>query len=442
MYKTLLSQNTKRSLFFILMMLIGGYANAENAKTFLSSKVNLLKTRIEDKDQIQQRKNLTYFVNEMTPYSGVAIDKKNNCIISSENYKKGVKNGEQLYYESGSCGTMPEKILNFKNGKLDGKQAKFYKNGRTQVEIIFEERVVKIVLYFENGQIWHDTRIVAKDKGTINKEKVLQMYLISKKYRLNEWFDPSGSFDPEMYSSGDSFFAKELGFVTYYPNGMKSAELEFRDGKVLKDKRFDHNGEEILTFLERDTREKEYEKARLAEAEEEKLKKADEIKRLDIERTKASKREKEKKILAKKKKGSTETLDVLKSKGTLFKREHFNDINYSAKEMLLPDSLLERNEIWSRMLETAPRFQKCYQDFLDKNSTKKELVLMLRYSVSIRGIENVSIDHFGALQKSETGLLRCTAKEVFSMNIRLKNDRVPVVIHTPLSLHSQTRSGT
>lgn len=198
---------------FIFVVLSCSVVRAEKSNTIQGFELLSFGKRVENINQIQKRKDLVYFVNEQKPFSGEVVDKKNDCIYSSENYLNGLKHGGQLYYFKDSCGKKISKKLTFKHGIHHGKQIRYFSNGQIQTSIDY-----KLNRRFNDF------------------EELLSSELDALEY------DPKLFETYNLYALHYSVYFSEIEILSYFQNGIQSTELIMENGVVKKDTIFNKDG--------------------------------------------------------------------------------------------------------------------------------------------------------------------------------------------------------
>lgn len=204
-----------------------------------------------NREQLQERNEVKYEVNQETPYTGKVIDYyENGQIQSKENYKDGKLNGERItYYENGQI----EYKENYKGGEYEGESFSYYKNGQVSYKRLYKngEREGIQTYYHYNGQI--------ESKVNIKNGELIGEYI---KYYENGQIKEKGSFingtaggewiyyyqNGQVHSKG---FYKSSGapignWIYYYEDGSVKSKLNFNGkyGSMLEGKQiyFYRNG--------------------------------------------------------------------------------------------------------------------------------------------------------------------------------------------------------
>lgn len=93
-----------------------------------------------------------------------------NKVSGIENYKEGIGDGEFIYYAYYSF-DKPTYIMNYKNGKKEGKEIRYYDNGIINYEQNFHEGELEGYerFYYKNGQLKQEGKFIkGKPSGRFN----------------------------------------------------------------------------------------------------------------------------------------------------------------------------------------------------------------------------------------------------------------------------------
>ncbi len=184
-------------------------------KSIISKLTSLLVP--EEIKPLQDRNGIKYEINSKTPFTGKIISK-----IPGEDYISSLKETQESYYENGKKDGIQTRWyrngqkqteINYKNGELDGLYVSWYENGRRR----YEE-------YYRNGKL-DDGACHSWYKNGQKREE---------RYWKNGKLDGTQTFWDEIGWKTISHFkdGKQEGFKTgWHKNGQKRRETPYKNGK-------------------------------------------------------------------------------------------------------------------------------------------------------------------------------------------------------------------
>ena len=179
----------------------------------------------------QVRNGVIYLPNKTKPFTGNNLCKGKDSLARGK-IKNGMKDGKWLLWDFKN-----KMILNYKDGKLDGKNTEWYDNGNKKEETDFKDDKVdgKYTKWYYNGNKKEETDF--KDDKIDGKE----IY----------WDERGQKRSEGNYKDGK----KDGNYTEWYDNGLKKYDINFKDEKKDGEyKKWDDAGKTIWKLVFKDDR--------------------------------------------------------------------------------------------------------------------------------------------------------------------------------------------
>jgi len=168
------------------------------------------------------------------------------------NYKDGKADGKsEWFYDNGN----PHSVSNYKDGKLDGKSEEFYSNGKPWKVINFKDSVLdgKYEKFYDNGKPWEVTNY----KDGMLDGNYESFFKNGKPYIVTNYKDGmlDGKYD-WFYDNGKPSFIsnykdgkRDGKFEAFYDNGNRIFIKEYRMNVLLEEVVYEYTNYTHTTLL-------------------------------------------------------------------------------------------------------------------------------------------------------------------------------------------------